>query len=152
MQSFHRGTVHPEGTDVFALHKRRGPIVTICGSRGIDRMTTENILDGIDKCVNLHDGGIITGGARGVDTWAKQWANNHGIDNKVIPADWDTHGKKAGYIRNFTMVSISQMVIAIWDGESKGTKHTIDICLEQKKTLIVVVVNDGDRQNTMQGH
>jgi hypothetical protein len=55
-----------------------------------------------------------------------------------MPADWDTHGKSAGFKRNKEMAEVSQGLIAFWDNVSKGTKHMIDIATELKlKTLII---------------
>lgn len=119
--------------------------VTICGSRDIYSADVGFILDILNSMFHFkearqEDLHVITGGARGVDRWAKEWLDNNGIDNEVIPAEWERYGKRAGYIRNKEMVDKSDMVIAIWDGKSRGTKHTIDICKEQDKSLIVVVV------------
>jgi hypothetical protein len=45
------------------------------------------------------------------------------------PADWDQHGKAAGFIRNAEMVSLgADLCIAfVVPGKSKGTQHTIDL-------------------------
>jgi hypothetical protein len=43
----------------------------------------------------------------------------------MFPADWDTFGKGAGFIRNTKMAEYSDALIAIWDGTSRGTAHMI---------------------------
>ena len=43
-----------------------------------------------------------------------------------MPADWDKYGKSAGFIRNKEMVDIADAAIIFWDGDSKGTKDTIE--------------------------
>ena len=48
-------------------------------------------------------------------------------DNIVMNADWEKHGKSAGYKRNQEMANVSTHLIAFWDGKSRGTKHMIDI-------------------------
>ena len=46
---------------------------------------------------------IVSGGARGADTLAKQYAINRGFSYMEFPADWNKYGKSAGYIRNEEM-------------------------------------------------
>ncbi len=82
---------------------------------------------------------IVSGCARGADAVGERLARLHSIlPIRKFPADWDTHGKSAGYIRNSDMADYADMLIAFWDGKSKGTKHMID--LAEKKGLIVHVV------------
>lgn len=68
---------------------------------------------------------IIAGGAYGVDTTAIEIAEDLEIPYTVMPADWDTHGKSAGFRRNSAMAAVADALIAVWDGESKGTSHMI---------------------------
>lgn len=74
---------------------------------------------------------IVSGAARGVDTFAIEIGDQYKIPVKTFPADWDTHGKQAGYLRNAEMAEYADALIAIWDGKSPGTKMMID--LAQKK-------------------
>ena len=81
---------------------------------------------------NQTDVQIVSGGAKGADTLAERYAHDKGYELKVFRADWDTYGKRAGYIRNEQMHKyISQFnnrgVIAFWDGESKGTKQNFGL-------------------------
>lgn len=69
---------------------------------------------------------IVSGAARGVDTLGEQFAANNGLICHRLPADWDTHGKKAGYLRNIQMGEFSDALVAVWDGKSRGTKQMID--------------------------
>lgn len=78
---------------------------------------------------------IISGGAKGADTLAKRYAAEKGISMKEFPADWNTHGKSAGYIRNKQIVDACDEVVAFWDGESKGTKHTMTLAEEAGKPV-----------------
>jgi hypothetical protein len=75
---------------------------------------------------------IVCGGARGADTLAENYAKQLGLPVKVFPADWDKHGKSAGYLRNQQMAEYADMLVAFWDGKSKGTKHMIDLALIHK--------------------
>lgn len=75
---------------------------------------------------------IISGGAKGADSLAVEWAKDYGMPYLVFPALWhdpDTgeHNKGAGFKRNVDIVRQADMVLAFWDGESRGTKHTIEM-------------------------
>lgn len=83
---------------------------------------------------------IIEGGARGADRIAREVAVQLGLPYKTFNADWDTHGKAAGYIRNADMVSVSDATIALWDGVSKGTKHSIN--LSTKKGILLMIESE----------
>lgn len=81
---------------------------------------------------------VVSGCARGVDLLGSQWAAHNGIPWKAFPADWEKHGKKAGYLRNVEMANYAEALIAVWDGESRGTKHMIDIMTERKDRFVFV--------------
>lgn len=73
---------------------------------------------------------VFCGKAKGADTLGERFAKIHNFEVKEFPADWDTHGKKAGFLRNEEMAREADMLIAFWDGESKGTKNMIDNALK----------------------
>lgn len=68
---------------------------------------------------------IISGMARGADLLGAQYAWEHGIPLLEFPADWSRLGKRAGMLRNLQMLDAADAVVAFWDGQSKGTHHTI---------------------------
>lgn len=68
---------------------------------------------------------IIEGEARGVDYLAFLYSIRRGLKRIGYPADWDEHGKSAGYIRNVEMMEVSQYAVAFWDGLSRGTRHVV---------------------------
>jgi len=82
---------------------------------------------------------IVSGAARGADKVGEMLASNYNLPCKRFPANWDLHGKSAGYKRNAEMAEYADGLLAFWDGKSKGTKHMID--LANKKGLNVKVVN-----------
>jgi hypothetical protein len=82
---------------------------------------------------------IVSGGARGADTLAKQYANSRDdVEYREFKADWMTHGKKAGIIRNYDIVRECDVVLAFWNGKSKGTKHTLQLATQFRKPIRVV--------------
>lgn len=80
---------------------------------------------------------VVTGGARGVDEYAGHYARLMGFEVCIWEADWDSLGKAAGPVRNELIVEDVDRVVAFWDGESRGTKNTIDLALKMKKDLEV---------------
>jgi len=95
----------------------------IAGSRTIEDY---ELLSKIIKESNFKIDLIVSGGAKGVDELGERYAREHAIPLKLFPADWDKYGKSAGMIRNQQMVDYADSLIAIWDGKSKGTAHTIN--------------------------
>ena len=75
---------------------------------------------------------IISGTARGVDQLGERFANEQACKLIRMPADWDTHGKSAGYKRNEEMAKIATHAVIFWDGESRGTKHMIKLAKTYK--------------------
>lgn len=81
---------------------------------------------------------IISGGARGADSLGELYANNNNICTLIFKADWEKYGKAAGMIRNKDIVNNADVVIAFWDGESKGTKNSIDLAKKLNKQLLII--------------
>lgn len=100
--------------------------VIIAGTRTIDdeKFVNSCIEKGADSLYFITE--IITGGSRGVDALAEKWANKKRIPIHVCQAEWEKYGRKAGPIRNEQMAKKADALIAIWDGESHGTKNMID--------------------------
>ncbi len=78
---------------------------------------------------------IVSGTANGVDKIGEIIASNYRLKVHRFPADWNTHGKSAGYKRNQQMADFADALIAIWDGKSKGTQHMIDIMEKTGKQI-----------------
>lgn len=111
--------------------------IIIAGSRGFnDRVL---LADKLAKLlVNKTDICVICGDARGADFLGREWAGNNGHEVITMPAQWDMHGKRAGYIRNTQMAKIADACVVFWDGQSRGSKHMIDICRKRDIPLRVV--------------
>lgn len=61
----------------------------------------------------------------GIDLFIREYFKQEGISTTVFVADWDNHGKAAGPIRNGEMTKHADLLIALWDGKSKGTLSAI---------------------------
>lgn len=70
---------------------------------------------------------IVSGGAPGVDTIAADAAEARGLPVVVFRADWDRHGKAAGFLRNRQIVDYAHRVVAFRHKMSRGTGHTIQL-------------------------
>lgn len=81
---------------------------------------------------------IISGGAKGPDTFAEVAARAEGISRLIYEPRWETHGKAAGHIRNELIVRAADHVIAFWDQRSTGTLSTITKALEAAKPVTVI--------------
>ena len=100
--------------------------VAIVGSRTMVVLLSEYIPEGATE--------IISGGARGVDTCARMYAETNGIPYREFRPDYLKYGRKAPIIRNNSIIEAADLVLAFWDGRSRGTKYMIDKCQELKKT------------------
>lgn len=109
--------------------------VVICGSRSIkDPKAIQRAVDasGFDPITE-----VVTGGAEGVDKMADVWSHDARIDRTVMYPNWGKYGRSAGYMRNERMIKYADAVIAIWDGKSKGTAHSIQIARNLGKPCYV---------------
>lgn len=104
----------------------------IAGSRNCNDI--QLLINAIDNC-EWDITKVICGMAKGADHLGELWANFMKIPVDKFPADWNKYGKSAGYKRNVQMAENADALIALWDGESRGTKHMIEIALE--KNLLV---------------
>lgn len=84
---------------------------------------------------------IISGGARGTDSMAERYAKQHNISITIYEANWEKYGKSAGYKRNVTIVEDCDAMIAFpLKTGSKGTQHSIDLCVKSGKPLEIVKI------------
>jgi hypothetical protein len=81
---------------------------------------------------------IVSGGAKGADTLAALYAELRQLPLSVHLPNWQLHGKRSGMMRNTLIVEEADMVIAFWDGSSRGTKDTIDKTVAAGKPLRIV--------------
>lgn len=81
---------------------------------------------------------IVSGGARGVDTWAERAARARGLAVEIYPANWDKYGKRAGFVRNHDIVKAADKIVAFWDGQSRGTAHSIQCARTLNKELEII--------------
>lgn len=98
--------------------------IAIIGSRNLGVI-------GLEKFLPKNVTEIVSGGARGVDTCAREYAQTHGIRLTEFLPDYNRYGRTAPLKRNLEIIAYAEMVLAFWDGKSRGTKYVIDNCKKQ---------------------
>jgi hypothetical protein len=101
-------------------------------------------LSGIIKENNIDIGSItevITGGAGGGDAVGELWAIKHRIPRRSILPDYNTYPSDiAPLMRNIEIVSLIDILIALWDGRSGGTWHTIEMAKILEKPYYIELI------------
>jgi basic membrane lipoprotein Med (substrate-binding protein (PBP1-ABC) superfamily) len=107
----------------------------IIGSRGFDNIP---LLTSTMEQYKSHISFVISGGARGADKMGEVWANINSIPTVIHLPDWDKHGRAAGFIRNTLIVEEADVIIAFWDGISKGTLDSINKAKALNKPIRII--------------
>ena len=120
--------------------------VLVCGGR--DFNDEKMMYEELDKILDNGDGDeyeLVSGHAKGADILSEKYAKDRHIRIKVFPVDWKRYGKVSGIKRNKDMLDyVSQenpVVVAFWDGNSTGTKNTIDTARKTGIEPIVIFYN-----------
>lgn len=108
--------------------------VAIVGSRTFDDYTL--LYNTLKEITNIEL--IVSGGARGADSLAESWAKVNKTPVKIFLPNWDKFGKSAGFKRNVQIVENCDLLIAFWDGKSKGTEHSINLAKQMKKDIKII--------------
>lgn len=116
--------------------------VAVIGSReGCD-----NAVERICAALPPSTSEIISGGAKGIDTAAREAAVRLGIPFCELLPDYGTFGKRAPLVRNDAIIERADMVIAFWDGQSKGTQYVIGECLKRGRRVVYIPLHDDDQK------
>ena len=110
--------------------KKKFMKIAIIGSRNLT-------LDDLGQYLPKNCTEIVSGGARGIDTGAKNYAVTHNIPIKEFLPDYRLHGQKAPLLRNRLIVDYADEVYAFWDGTSRGTLHVINYAKQTGKPVRV---------------
>lgn len=110
-------------------------IIGVIGSRDL-------MVDKLEKYIPVGCDKIVSGGAVGIDKCAADYARKQGIELLEILPDYKKYGKAAPILRNKTIVDESHLVIAFWNGSSKGTKMVIEYCRKTNKPCTVIKMAD----------
>ncbi len=108
--------------------------VAVIGSRKIKDIDLEEYLPS-----DLTE--IVSGGAIGVDTLAKEYAIENGIKLTEFLPEYEIYGRYAPLERNIKIIDYADKVIAFWDGKSKGTLFVIKNCEMKEVPVEIVIIN-----------
>ena len=109
-------------------------------------MGQEGCLYGIWGILPPDTSEIVSGGAAGVDTSARDYAIAHGLRLTEFRPDYARYGRSAPLRRNRQIVEYADLVLLFWDGSSHGTRQLL---LELCRTLSKPhhLFTPGDPQN-----
>jgi hypothetical protein len=117
--------------------------IAVVGSRTYknEDYILNNILETLKKeNLSIENIVVFSGGAKGVDTIAAESMKEMGARVNEIMPNWKKYRKAAGIVRNKELVSNADIVIAFWDGRSRGTKNSINLAKRFKRKLYVFKV------------
>lgn len=107
--------------------------IAVIGSRNLNIKNLEKYLsDDVSE--------IVSGGAKGVDSSARDYAQQNKIPLKEFLPDYRRFGRGAPLKRNLQIIEYADMVIAFWDGKSHGTKYVIDNCKKMNVPVRIVTI------------
>jgi hypothetical protein len=107
---------------------------TIKDKQAVFKFISDFIRDYDDKKIVF-----VSGGAKGVDSFAEKFASINNIDMIVILPDWKKYGKAAGPVRNNEIVKLSDLLLAVVDKDYGGSWDSIKKA--QKKNIPVKIIN-----------
>lgn len=109
--------------------------VGIVGSRGYECLHhVQDLVDALPpkSC-------IVTGDAKGIDTYAYHLGKKSGNIPIRVTACWEAHGRGAGPRRNPVIIELSNIVLAFWDGKSTGTLSSMTLAYKACKPCYVMI-------------
>ena len=113
-------------------------IYAVIGSRNLK-------INNLDKYIPSNATEIVSGGAKGIDTCAKRFALNNNIKYTEFLPEYEIYGKAAPLKRNLQIIDYCDLIIAFWDGKSRGTKFVIENSKKYGKKCIVYLI--GQQKN-----
>lgn len=126
--------------NIFSLTRK----CAIVGSRTFnDYDKLCSVLDWIKSYMGYSFDVIISGGAKGADSLAEQYAKDNNITLSVHPANWKKYGKRAGFLRNKEIIKNTEICVAFWNGISKGTADDIELCNKYVKECWIYNFEEG---------
>ena len=105
-------------------------------------LIVDHMNDLIDRgIINEKELIIISGTAQGADMLGYNIALENNLPILEYPALWNIHGRSAGYIRNYEMAKVADMLLVFWDGRSRGTGNMIQQMERLGKPTYIVMYN-----------
>jgi hypothetical protein len=110
--------------------------VLVCGGRKY--LNREFMFHWLDSFYDTNEiSHVITGGAAGADALANVWAEQRGIQQVIMPANWRAHGRSAGPMRNRAMADMKPDIVIAFPG-GNGTASMCTIARENKIQVLEI--------------
>lgn len=119
--------------------------VAVIGSRNLH-------INNLNKYLTDEVSELVSGGAKGIDTCAREYALKKGLKLTEFLPEYNRYGRGAPLKRNIQIIDHADEVLVFWDGQSRGTKFVIDYCEQNhKKISVYLQSSDGSykRMNIM---
>ena len=100
--------------------------LAVVGSRNLEVI-------GFDSFFPYNTTEIVSGGAKGVDAFAKAYATENSLKYTEFLPEYEKYGRAAPLKRNDLIIDYADSVFIFWDGKSKGTEYVIKQCKKKKK-------------------
>lgn len=109
--------------------------VAIIGSRNLE-------IENLEKYLPENTIEIVSGGAKGIDCCAKNYAIQHNMKLTEFLPQYNMYGKGAPIKRNMEIIDYSDIIVAFWDGKSKGTKFVIESTQKLNKPILIYLADE----------
>jgi len=122
--------------------------IAIVGGRDFSDYTL--FKESLSAYISIYSGipdNIVSGGAKGADTLAAQFATEMDIPLLVFKPDYQKYGRGATLVRNTQIIENADVVFAFWDGQSKGTKDSITKAKKLQKELHIISYGEKTEEN-----
>lgn len=107
--------------------------IAVIGSRGL-------VINDLGKYLPANVTEIVSGGAKGIDTCAREYALSNGIKLTEFSPEYNKYGRGAPLKRNLLIIDYADEVLAFWDGRSSGTKYVIEQCRKRNKKVSIFYI------------
>ena len=107
--------------------------LAIIGSRSLK-------IDNLEKYIPRDVTEIVSGGAKGIDKIAAEYARKKNIRLTEFLPDFKHYGRAAPLKRNEQIARYSDCALAFWDCKSKGTEYTINCFKRLNKSVMVIKI------------
>ena len=119
--------------------------IAIIGSRNIHLNDELDLLEYLPSNVTE----IVSGGAEGADNIAEHIADFLNVPIRIFRPDYKNFHRRAPLVRNGQIVNYADKTVALWDGASRGTAYTIDLCIKYYIPVDVLLCSEGEIKSTL---
>ncbi len=116
--------------------------VAVVGSSNFNESNKEALYEVLDKNADKIEM-IISGGSNiGADSIGRLYAKDRGLPCLILyPNYYPSNGqydKGASFKRNIEMIKESDVIVAVWDGVSRGTGHFLEMAKKSNKKIKII--------------